>query len=339
MTKRNRTAKKNLFDGSIVFGTKKFNKKTKRDVHIDKAMELQINYFIDPKTGLLFDHMAEYRDCPICGSKEFKTIFVKLGFHHVKCRCGFIFVNPTASDKFRNHFFSEIYQTWTAVLLSPEQEMIDSRKFQYGIEIIESYRSNKGFIVDIGAGSGLFLKLARDSGWKVSAIEYNKSAVEKIKNLGIEVFDRAINGEIYAPDSVDVVTLWEVLEHINHPNELITQIKKNLRPGGLLFICVPNINALVTRILHEKSRTFGGNSHVNFFSIETLTELLKKHEFNILESDTAISEIGTIKNFLSYEDPYCGESSLEMEFLTPEYLFENNLGSRIFILAKKTEKV
>ena len=137
------------------------------------------------------------------------------------------------------------------------------------------------------------------------------------------------------PNSVDVVTTWEVLEHINEPNEFIGQIRNILKPGGLLFVCVPNINALVTRILHEKAWTFGGHAHVSFFSIETLSRLLEKHEFEILETDTVISELGTIKNYLSYEDAYSGESSLELDFLTPAYLYEHNLGSRIFMLARK----
>jgi 2-polyprenyl-3-methyl-5-hydroxy-6-metoxy-1,4-benzoquinol methylase len=334
-----RLQRKNEFDGSLVFGTRDFNKRTRRNEHVNHSKRLARDFFIDPQSGLLYNHMAENRDCPICGGKEFDTLFVKDGFCHVKCRCGFIFVNPTASDKYRDKFFRDIYQTWTEVLLTPEEEVIDTCKFNYGLEFIENHiGGNKGLIVDAGAGSGLFLKIARDAGWKVSGVEFNQKAVENIRNLGIEVFDKALEEGIYAPNSVDVVTIWEVLEHINMPDEFIKQIRNILNPGGLLFVCVPNINALVTRILHEEARTFGGHTHVNFFSIGTLSRLLEKHGFEALETDTVISELGTIKNYLSYEDPYGGESSLELDFLTPEYLYKHNLGSRIFMLARKKGK-
>jgi hypothetical protein len=92
----------------------------------------------------------------------------------------------------------------------------------------------------------------------------------------------------------------------------------------------------VTRILHEKARTFVGSTHVNFFSIATLSRLLKNLNFKVLETDTVISELGTIKNYLSYEEPYSGGAQLELDLLTPEYLYAHDLGSRIFLLAQKS---
>jgi SAM-dependent methyltransferase len=332
--------KKKEFDGYLVFGTRSFNKRTKRNKHIDSDKKLAWDFFIDKKTGLLKEEMAKNRNCPICGKRNFETLFNKDGFIHVKCKCGFIFVNPTASDKYRDVFFRDIYKSWIEVLLTNDEVLIDSKKFKYGLEFIENNidsKKNKGFIVDIGAGSGLFLKTARDKGWKVSAVEFNQKSIENIKKLGIEVFNKPLEEGIYLPDSVDVVTIWEVLEHVNYPNEFIKEIRNILKPGGYLFVCVPNINALVTRILHEKSGTFGGFTHVNFFSIDTLSKLLQNHKFDVLISDNAISELGSIKNYLSYEDPYTSDSSFNLDFLTPRYLYEHDLGSRIFMLGRKKE--
>lgn len=254
----------------------------------------------------------------------------------MKCPvCNFIYVNPSASDQYRDHFFKDVYQSWTEVLLTPEQELIDTNKYNYGLEFIETMRPSKGLLVDIGAGSGLFLKVARDHGWDVSGVEFNSKGVENIKSMGIEVFDKPLEDEIYRSGSVDVVSIWEVLEHINTPNEFLRQISTILKPGGLLFICVPNINALVTSILHEKARTFGGHTHVNFFSITTLSAMLKNNGFSVLAKDTVISELGTIKNYLSYEEPYSGSADLGLDFLTPEYLYRNDLGSRILLLCQK----
>lgn len=203
-----RLQRKNQFDGSLVFGTRVFNKRTRRDEYVDYSKRQVRDFFVDTQTGLLYEHMAhDNRDCPICGGKEFDTIFLKDGFRHVKCNCGFIFVNPTASDKYRDKFSSEICQTWTDVLLTPEQELIDTRKFRYGLEFIENHITAGGLVVDIGAGTGLFLKVVRDAGWRVSAVEPNQKAAEIIRNLDIEVFDKALRKGMYVPNSGMVQTI------------------------------------------------------------------------------------------------------------------------------------
>lgn len=332
-----KTTKKNQFDGSLLYGVKDFNKKTSRDDHIDEATELQTEFFIDQKINELKDYMQEHRKCPICGSDSNTLIFKKDGFRHVKCDdCDFIFVNPTANDKYRDEFFAKKYESWTEVLLVAEQERVDKLKFMYGLDLVEENAQEKKKIVDIGAGSGLFLETARERGWNdISGVEFNQKAVESIRGKNIEVFDQPLEDGIYNPDSVQVVTLWEVLEHINHPSIFLKQVWSILEQSGLMLICVPNINALVTRLLHEKARTFGGSSHVNFFSIDTLSSLVEASGFKVIETDTMISELGTINNHLAYNDHYHGSGKGDLEFLSPDFLYDNNLGSRILLLAEK----
>lgn len=335
-TESEQTRKKNRFDGGLSYGTANFNNRTGRNSHVDHSRQIVRDYFLDDATGTLHQHMMLQRDCAVCGAVKHDLLFNKDGFHHVKCSaCGFIFVNPSACDQYRDHFFKEVYQSWTEVLLSPEQEAIDTIKFEYGLEFIEALCPGKGKLVDIGAGSGLFLKVAREHGWEVSGVEFNDKSVENIRKLGIEVFDRPLEDEIYPAGSVDVVAIWEVLEHINDPNQFLQQIRDILAPGGLLFICVPNIHALVTRLLHEKARTFGGHTHVNFFSMQSLSALLARNGFSVLSTDTVISELGTIQNYLMYEDPYNGCAESGFDFLTPEFLYQNDLGSRILLLCRK----
>lgn len=323
------------FDGSFVFGTKKFNEKSGRNDRIDQIEVVAKDYFIDKDTDSLKTEMAEERVCPICGGEEHDELFKKIGFRHVKCRCGFIYVNPTANDDCREEYDRKSHE-WADILLSEEQIELDRKKFQYGIEFINKYTGfEKGKIVDAGAGSGLFLQVARDNGWGVSGVEFNEKSVQEIKAQGIEVFDQPLESGIYEENSVDVVTAWEVLEHINDPNKFIRDLHGVIKQDGYIFICVPNINALVTRLLHDKSRTFYGYAHVNFFSIDTLTAILENNGFAVEKFDTIITEIGAIKNYLSYEPPYSGDATEGLDFITPEFIFDNFLGSRIIMLARK----
>jgi hypothetical protein len=99
------------------------------------------------------------------------------------------------------------------------------------------------------------------------------------------------------------------------------------------MIEVPQIGSLVSRLLHEKSATFSGDQHINFFTAPTLKRLLESEKFAVLELETLITELGTINNYLSFQDPYFGGASNQIECLTPEFIHEHLMGSRLFTLA------
>jgi len=97
---------------------------------------------------------------------------------------------------------------------------------------------------------------------------------------------------------------------------------------------VPNIDALVNRVMREKGATFGGHSHIQFFNVKTLSMLLEKAGFEIKEYDTVITELGTINNYLSFKDPYFAENADMLEFITPEAIYKNYLGSSLHMIGK-----
>ncbi|MDR2947218.1 MAG: class I SAM-dependent methyltransferase, partial [Candidatus Adiutrix sp.] len=105
----------------------------------------------------------------------------------------------------------------------------------------------------------------------------------------------------------------------------------------LFLILVPNVHSLVSRLLHEKSNTFGGHSHLNHFSPHTLTALLAGAGLEVVEMETVITELGTINNYLAFEDPYFGEAGSFWAGLTPALLHDNLWGSRLLVLAKPRE--
>jgi hypothetical protein len=113
------------------------------------------------------------------------------------------------------------------------------------------------------------------------------------------------------------------------PLEIVLEIKKLLKQRGIIYISVPCIDALVNRIMHEKAGVFGGHTHLQFFSIKTLSMFLEKTGFEVLEYETIITEMGTIKNYLSYKDPYFGDNADELDFLTPEVIYKNHLARNV----------
>jgi 2-polyprenyl-3-methyl-5-hydroxy-6-metoxy-1,4-benzoquinol methylase len=209
---------------------------------------------------------------------------------------------------------------------------LDKLKYQYGLDLAAPYLDGPR-ILDVGTGTGLFVRVARDSGYEPVALELHRQNVEKLRNDGFQVIDRPLEAAGIKDNSFDLVTMWEVLEHIVNPRSLLLEIHRILKKNGTLFILVPNADSLVTRILQEKSGTFGGHSHVNFFNTDNLSRILEDTGFNPLEMETIITELGTINNHLALQDPYLGQSEHQLDFLTPKAIHSRLLGSKLLVIA------
>jgi 2-polyprenyl-3-methyl-5-hydroxy-6-metoxy-1,4-benzoquinol methylase len=333
MTPAERLRRKNEFDGSLTVGTRKFNLGAGRDACVD-TRERAIAALVDPGTGLLRAELARERACPLCGKTAATLLFVKQGFRHVRCdECRMIYVNPVLqASAVRASYENE--EAWTRVLFNDLQQSLDGKKFRYGLDLIAEHVGAPGRLLDVGCGPGFFLQVARAAGWTVTGVELNQRCVEHVRNLGIPVVDRLIE-EANLPDrSYECVTMWDVLEHLIEPNRVLAELWRLLVPGGVLLVQVPNADALVTRLLHERSWTFGGDSHVNFYSPENLRRALVSARFEAVDCETIITELGTINNYLSYDDPYFGDAGPVLDVLRPEFIHDRLLGSKLLAIAR-----
>ncbi|MEW6263513.1 MAG: class I SAM-dependent methyltransferase [Thermodesulfobacteriota bacterium] len=328
LNRTERPRRKNAFDAGLVLGVDRFNKDTGRDRHRSDAP----GWLMDQATGLIRDEYARRRSCPVCGGQWLQPLFIKAGFPHGRCpECGLIYVNPVLTEEAAKRYYQE-ESSWVQVLTSGAQIEMDRLKYAYGLDVAAPYFSGPR-VLDVGAGTGLFVETAAARGLQPTALELNRANVDRLRAGGFEVIDRPLEETRIEADTFDLVSLWEVIEHIVEPKPLLNHIARVLKPDGLLMILAPNADSLVTRILHEKSGTFGGHSHVNHFNLKTLTRLLAETGFSLLEAETLITELGTINNHLSFEDPYLGRASEVLDILTPELIHDRLLGSKLFVLA------
>jgi 2-polyprenyl-3-methyl-5-hydroxy-6-metoxy-1,4-benzoquinol methylase len=328
-----RLNRKNSFDASLVMGTANFNKTTGRPDRLHPPF----SQFIDAATGLIRLDMLRPRDCPICGSPPGKGLFVKDGFRHVRCpQCDLIYVSLILREDLMIKYWRE-EQAWRQVLLSGPQVELDLKKFGYGLDVVSAHLSGRR-VLDIGTGTGTFVKLAKERGWETTALELNVESVENLLKEGMRIIVKPLEITDLPSHSFDLITLWEVLEHLAEPQLVLTESRRLLSPEGLLLILVPNAGSLVTRVLHEKSNTFGGHSHLNHFNLKSITTILNNLNYEIIELETIITEMGTINNYLSFEDPYLGEADPLFSELTPEIIHKNLWGSRLMVLARPQQK-
>jgi hypothetical protein len=244
-----------------------------------------------------------------------------------------IYVNPVLREE-RLHSAGFREDSWNRVLCNETQLEMDRKKFRYGLDLLESYLPGRGTLLDVGAGPGVFLEVARERGWEVSAVEFNQACVRRLQTLGFSVTNTTLEDAHFEKAAFRAATLWDVLEHILEPRAFLHRLRELMAGDGILMVAVPNVDSLVCRILHERSATFAGDSHVNFFNADTLEDLLGRCGFEVMECETFLTEIGTINNHLNFEDAYLGEAKTVLEFLTPAYIHHNMLGSRLLVLAQ-----
>lgn len=339
---RNRLSKINAFDGNLQLGAGQFNKITNRsglgrpsDGGLTRE---QSRVVVDTgadryqrKSGL----WQEQNSCPVCSSAERHHFLSRLGIEYWRCEsCGHVYQAPILTLGNAIKLYSDD-KTSADIYTTEYQKGIDRLKYQYGIDVIDSLTPpSRKKIIDIGCGAGVFLQVARDSGWETCVgIDANENYISvhsgekgiQFINGNFEALDPEMVGSDY-----DVLSMWSVLEHIYDPNTFLASIKKIMKPGALIFLLVPNVKSLATRLMREMSPCFSWK-HISYFSPDSLNTLMERCGFKLEFMETIITEIDNIKSYMSGEYPYHGHGDPEglFDFITPEYIHSNLLGSRI----------
>ncbi|MDR1922355.1 MAG: class I SAM-dependent methyltransferase [Candidatus Adiutrix sp.] len=325
-----RLERKNSFDASLTIGAARFNRDTGRLTSNSRPFL----WAIDKETGLIRSDLARPRRCPVCDESPGPELFVKDGFRHVRCRnCGLIYVSLVLREDVMEKYWRE-EMTWMSILNSEPQIELDRRKFQYGLELAAARVKGRS-VLDVGSGNGVFVRVAAEAGWESAALELNRESGEKMEAEGFRVIVKRLETAGLPSGSFDLITFWEVLEHLPDPRMTLAEARRLLVDDGIFLIMTPNVDSMVTRLLHDRSNTFGGHSHLNHFSPSTMNALLEKAGLKALEMETVITELGAINNYLSFEDPYDGEAEAFMPELTPALIHERLWGSRLLTLAAR----
>ncbi len=127
--------------------------------------------------------------------------------------------------------------------------------------------SNKGSLLDIGAGTGEFLKVASEKGWNITGVEPNKKAIAFARTKNIEL-QESLDGLVGR--KFDVVTLWHVLEHLPDLKKTLQKIESFVKKGGSLVIAVPNFNSLDAKHYQEFWAAYDVPRHLWHFSQESM---------------------------------------------------------------------
>lgn len=144
-----------------------------------------------------------------------------------------------------------------------------------------------GDLLDIGCGTGIALRSAREKGFVPHGIDISEHAIEACISDGIDATVADANVRLpYDDDFFQAILALDVIEHLDSPPVLCREMYRILKPGGVAIVTTPNINALSRFILRDKWLGLSDPSHLVFFSRYTLEYLLSHTGFEVLQSQT-----------------------------------------------------
>jgi 2-polyprenyl-3-methyl-5-hydroxy-6-metoxy-1,4-benzoquinol methylase len=227
------------------------------------------------------------RVCPNCKSSEYKLCIKEKEFLVVECNsCGLVYLlNPPDEsviyeDYYQIEFKGTDYRENSS--FSHLREIFEINKQRTDL-IKEITKGKTGFsLLDIGCGSGLFLKSCKDEGINGEGIDVSNTALGFARNeFGLSVYNKRVEGLIADYRKYDIITLWHVLEHFLEPIDELQKIKELLTPNGILLIEVPNLRSIKFRLSGKKWK--GGNHplyHRSFFTSKTLANTLAESGYS-----------------------------------------------------------
>lgn len=233
--------------------------------------------------------------CIVCQNQQkeqYRIKYQKENCTIIECRkCGFHFIPPY----FRKSVDYSKYKSTEAVKEVARGDVwlkIQRNLLRY--QLIQKYQPS-GKIYDVGCGFGHFLLTGKQLGYDVTGVEMSSANVEFIKNeFSIQVEENDFL-KVSEAQPYHIITLWDVLEHVDSADKIIEKVARMLLPKGYVFIQVPQIDSFFARLLKDKWWAMGLD-HVNYFSRKTIKQLLANHGIEIVTIKSSLE----LKNLFLY---------------------------------------
>lgn len=288
--------------------------------------------------------------CLACFGDDITPAFEKLGFHYVVCKnCGTLFANPRPGFDVLDDFYtnSPSMTFWVNDFFKPVAEVRRAKIFLPRAESVSKLiDSNNKLVGDIGAGFGIFLDELRKIKPQNNyiAVEPSLKMADICKEKGFEVMCSCLEEIDGFEDKFDLLTAFELLEHLYEPASFLYKIYSLLKPGGYLYLTTLNGMGFDILLLWEKSKSVYPPHHLNFFNINSIQLLMKKVGFSIVEVATPGKlDWDIVEGMLKNENVDCGrfwnyvsrEGSKSCKNELQDWISDNHLSSHMRVIAKK----
>ncbi len=273
--------------------------------------------------------------CPCCGGNKFRVIgkpgpganvkkYIRDDYYVVQCDdCSLYYVSP--GIKFSDKEWEDIYKVG---YFSEPTEWLKKKRVEEVAEkfdrCVKLLKKEKIDYLDVGAGEGLGIMEALKRGWNVTAIDITDHRVEEAKTSDVEFILGRLMDLALPENSFDFVYFDSVLEHVLNPLEHLREIKRILKPGGIIYIGVPNEDSLFNDVkklayrfsgrkdISVKIKPFDSPYHVIGFNKKSIKRIIQNSGLG----EELIINFGRKCEFLSFP-PFTKSFFIALLFLFP----------------------
>lgn len=245
---------------------------SKRNHNLDKLISVH---------GKIPREYLSVRNCPNCEEPEHVPELRKDSLDLVKCTsCDTIYVNPIFNEKYyEDTYKSEEYQQVVSELGHSSHNYRVQRFGKERVERISQFFSGREEIslLDVGCSTGFVVQAAQELGWKALGIDLNPSAVNFGKSLGLQLENKRIQD--IEGITFDAIGMFDVLEHVPYPKEILDHAYRLLKPGGIVYIYVPNYNSASRVLMGADAHFIWPSHHLTLYTPATLQLQLENSNF------------------------------------------------------------
>jgi 2-polyprenyl-3-methyl-5-hydroxy-6-metoxy-1,4-benzoquinol methylase len=235
--------------------------------------------------------------CPVCGSEN-RTLNFPLPedmniYQCNDCTLGYVDPFPVYSGD----VYEETYFNKSLVSYDSMREYRIKRFGMERIRLIQKYVP-AGKLLDIGCGVGWFLEAAKNSGFECFGQEISSQLAEYTsEKLGIHVYSENLES---IEDKFDVITMFDLIEHVMDPKVLIEQSKKLLNPGGIIVAFTPNYDSLGIQFLKQDSSLVCPPAHLTYFTRSSVERLANSTGMELIHLETKGMDIADIHAYYNH---------------------------------------
>ena len=235
--------------------------------------------------------------CLLCGRDETELLAeaadplpadgAGLRFAVVRCRhCGLAYTNPRPTPDTIARFYPADYAPHT-----PRAGFKTRRPSRFWSRVVGRPCPERrgllpwngsGRLLDFGCGGGSYLKRMADLGWRVTGLDVSPRVVRTVREeLGFDAHLGTLPHPDLEPGSFDVVTMWQALEHVHRPLDVLRAAYELLVPSGKIVVAVPNFDCLPADWFGEHWFGLDLPRHLTHFTPKTLREMLHAGGFRV----------------------------------------------------------
>jgi len=240
--------------------------------------------------------------CPVCGQEDFSALFpatidkpddhdvasyfsssrAQAGYLPiVRCRgCGLVQEHPRDDPA----TLARVYDGLSDGVYDSEDgnRRVDADSH---LALVRAHRPPPAALLDVGCATGLFAARAQATGYRAMGIDASRWAIERAqaRASGAEFSSGSLESATFSSESFGIITLWDVLEHVHSPVEVLERVREWLSPGGFLFLSLPNADSTVAKLM-GKRWVLLLREHLWYFSPDTIGRLLSLSGFTLVRT-------------------------------------------------------